>query len=171
MNNLKIENANIIYKNFAGTRDTYHPGKRNFTVELDEAEADALEADGWNVRRKPSKANPDVVINSLPVDVRFDFFPPKVVMIGESSKKVTYLDETTVGQLDTAAIVNVDLMIRPREWTAVGKSGIKAYLKTAYITIEEDDLDLKYADLLNDSGNYISHNGTDDEVEGDHLPF
>lgn len=171
MNNLKIENAHIMYKNFAGTRDTYHPGKRNFSVELSDEEATALEADGWNVRRKPSKADPDVIINSLPVDVRFDVFPPKVVMIGESSKKVTYLDETTVGQLDTAAIVNIDLMIRPREWTAVGKSGIKAYLKTAYITIEEDDLDLKYADLLNDAGNYISGNTADDEVDGDQLPF
>ena len=91
-------------------------------------------------------------------------------MIGESSKRVTYLDEVTVGQLDTAAIKNVDLMIRPREWSAAGKSGVKAYLKTAYITIEEDDLDLKYAALLED----VMQNGachSQSDSDGEDVPF
>lgn len=170
MDNLKIENAHVIYKNFAGNRDQYHPGKRSFSIELDDSEAAALEADGWNVRRRPTKSDPDVIINTIPVELRFDIFPPKIVMIGESSKRVTYLDEVTVGQLDTAAIKNVDLMIRPREWSAAGKSGVKAYLKTAYITIEEDDLDLKYAALLEDAmQNGACH--TQSDSDGEDVPF
>ena len=169
MDNLKIEDAHILYKNFSGTRDQYNPGRRGFSVELEQDDAAVLENDGWNIRHRPSKADPDVIIHTLPVQLRFDVMPPKIVMIGETSKRVTYLDESTVGQLDTAAIKNIDLMIRPRVWNAVGKSGVKAYLKTAYITIEEDDLDLKYADLLNDFGSEPAHDiATDDD---DTVPF
>lgn len=151
MENLKIENATIVYKNFAGTRDEYHPGRRTFHVVLDEEEAAALEADGWNVRTKPSKADPEVMFRTLPVEARFDNYPPKIVMIGETSKRVTFLDVSTVGQLDTAAIKTIDLMISPSKWTAAGRTGTKAYLKTMYVTIEEDDLDMKYAALLDEA--------------------
>ena len=173
MDNLKIENAHIIYKNFAGNRDQYHPGRRSFSVSLEAADADVLEADGWNIRRRPNKADPDVIINTLPVEARFDNFPPKVVMIGEASKRVTFLDENTIGQLDTAAIKNIDLMISPSAWNAAGRSGIKAYLKTAYVTIEEDDLDLKYAALLADAAKENANAAAEvpsDEDDSD-VPF
>lgn len=172
MDNLKIENAHIIYKNFAGNRDQYHPGRRSFSVVLEEADANILEADGWNVRHRPSKADPDEIIHTLPVEARFDNFPPRVVMIGETSKRVTFLDENTIGQLDTAAIKNFDLLISPSRWTAAGKTGIKAYLKTAYVTIEEDDLDLKYAALLEEAAKSAAIAPVDSEPEDDSdVPF
>lgn len=172
MDNLKIENAHIIYKNFAGNRDQYHPGRRSFSVVLEEADANILEADGWNVRHRPSKADPDEIIHTLPVEARFDNFPPRVVMIGETSKRVTFLDENTIGQLDTAAIKNFDLLISPSRWAAAGKTGIKAYLKTAYVTIEEDDLDLKYAALLEEAAKSAAVAPVDSESEDDSdVPF
>ena len=172
MDNLKIENAHIIYKNFSGNRDQYHPGRRSFSVVLEEADANILEADGWNIRHRPSKADPDEIIHTLPVEARFDNFPPRVVMIGETSKRVTFLDESTIGQLDTAAIKNFDLLISPSKWTAAGKTGIKAYLKTAYVTIEEDDLDLKYAALLEEAAKAASASPVDSEPEDDSdVPF
>ena len=173
MDNLKIENAHIIYKNFSGNRDQYHPGRRSFSVVLEEADANILEADGWNVRHRPSKADPDEIIHTLPVEARFDNFPPRVVMIGETSKRVTFLDENTIGQLDTAAIKNFDLLINPSRWTAAGKTGIKAYLKTAYVTIEEDDLDMKYSALLSAYAKALSEKlDTPEEPEDDSdVPF
>lgn len=170
MENLKIENASIVYKNFAGTRDEYHPGRRTFHVVLDDEEAAALEADGWNVRTKPSKADPEVMFHTLPVEARFDNYPPKIVVISESSKKVTFLDESNVSRLDSAAIKTIDLMLSPSKWTNGGRSGIKAYLKTAYVTIEEDDLDLKYAALLDEAAKANEKYPVSD-ADDDTVPF
>jgi hypothetical protein len=64
-----------------------------------------------------------------------------------TSRGRTNLGEAEVDLLDWADITNVDLIVRPYEWTVSGKSGIKAYLQAIYVTIEEDALELKYADL------------------------
>jgi hypothetical protein len=49
--------------------------------------------------------------------------------------------------LDWVDIINVDLIVRPYAWTVNQKSGVKAYLQSLYVTIEEDPLEIKYSDL------------------------
>jgi hypothetical protein len=34
--------------------------------------------------------------------------------------------------------------VRPYAWDVNGKTGVKAYLKTLFVTIDEDALELKY---------------------------
>lgn len=145
-NNLTIENAKILFRNFSGKEARFNPaGQRNFCVILDDDNlAKRLVKDGWSVKYLRPREEGDPEQPYLKVKVRFENRPPKIVLISSSGK--TTLDEENVNILDWADISNVDLIINPYNWDVNGKSGITAYLKTMYVTIEEDEFEKKYAD-------------------------
>jgi len=148
-NTVLMEGVRIIFRNFAGKEGQYNrEGDRNFAVLLDEPTAEAMAADGWNVKwLKPREDDEDETTQAyLPVSLSFGKGrPPRVVMI--TSRGRTTLDEDMIELLDWADITNVDLIVRPYEWTVSNKSGIKAYLQSIYVTVEEDELERKYAEL------------------------
>lgn len=141
-----IEGAQVIFRNFSGAASQYNrEGDRNFAVILDPGTADAMTKDGWNVKTLEPREEGDDLVYYLPVAVSYKNRPPKIVMITSTSR--VNLDESSVGTLDWARFENVDIIVNPFAWEVNDKSGIKAYLKTMFVTIEEDDLERKYAQM------------------------
>jgi hypothetical protein len=142
-----FEDADIIFKNFAGKEKPMNEkGKRNFVLKLSEVQAAALIRDGFNVKYLTSKeeGEPDQAI--LKINVNFKNPPgPKCVMIGSKGK--TTLDVDLVEMLDYVEFDKADIIITPYQYTMNGRQGISAYLKSIYVTIVEDALERKYADV------------------------
>lgn len=142
--NINISDARIGFRNFSGKEGQYNPaGNRNFVVFLDDIKvAKDLEAEGWNIRwlkpREPDEEEQPI----LPVKVAFGAYPPKIVLVSE--KGLTPIGEDDISILDWADIKNVDLTIRPYNYNVQGKTGVKAYLKVMYVTIQEDRWESKY---------------------------
>lgn len=149
-NNIRIEGAKLIRKNFRGEAGDFNEaGKRNFGVLLDEELALDLIEDGWNVKHlRPREDDPDQYEQPwLPVKVKFHPYPPIAMLINSRGK--IRLTEDTIDQLDWSILTNCDLIIRPYNYPAIlGRpAGVSAYLKAIYATISEDDFANKYADI------------------------
>ena len=141
-----VEDARLIFKNFNGKEDKYNrEGDRNFSVILTPDVAEQMLADGWNVRSLDAREEGDEDTYYIQVAVSFKNRPPRVVVITSTGR--TNLSESTLGMLDYADIRTCDLIARGYLWDVNGKSGTKAYLQSLFVTIEEDALERKYAQM------------------------
>lgn len=144
--NIVIENARIGFRNFSGEEGRFNPkGRRNFCVFLDPELGETLQDDGWNIKWLEPREEGDEKQAFLQVAVSYKNIPPKIVQI--TSRGQTFLDEDMVSVLDWAEIENVDIIIRPYNWEVNGKKGVKAYVKSMYVTIFEDEFAHKYNDI------------------------
>jgi len=146
-NTILFENAELKFLNFRGIAGQYNrEGDRNFCVMInDEQLLKRMEKEGWNIKRLKAREEGDEERPYIQVSVKFTGRPPRVVMI--TSRGHTDLSEETVGLLDHADIANVDLIVRPYDWEVNGRGGKKAYLKSIFVTINEDYLEQKYAEV------------------------
>ena len=134
------------FRNFSGEERKFNnAGKRNFCLFLEQDLADDLEEDGWNVRYLDPRDEGDDPIPYLSVAINYGVKPPKIVTV--TSRGQTILDEEDIHILDWAEFEKVDLMINGSAWEINGKSGVKGYVDTMYITISENELELMYNDI------------------------
>lgn len=145
---INLENVRIGFRNFEGREGKFNKaGDRSFAVFLDMETANQLDAEGWNVKYpKPMEDQVDPYGDTrepyLQVSVSFDFYPPNIFLISDNNP--TRISGDEVAMLDWAEILNVDLVLRPYEWSVNKNSGIKAYLKSGYFTIVTDKFASKY---------------------------
>jgi len=193
LNNILLEGVKIPIhmRNFAGKKGDYNPaGRRNFCVFLDilvpvdanyrggqgvvtapaigpgffTMVAYLMEDDGWNVKWLEPKEEGVDRIPYLPVEVRYENIPPKVVIISKRGK--TLLAESDLHILDFAEIATADVLVNPYQWDVHGKSGVKAYAKSLYVTIAEDELESKYYNLPDAAIDAIGGCGNCDVCDG-----
>ena len=145
---ITIEGARIIFRNFSGEEGQFNPkGNRNFCVLIDPDLAEKLIEDGWKVKYLKPREDEEGPQAYLQVKVNFGKGkPPICVLVTSKNKKK--LTEDEVSMLDWVEIKNVDLIINPYNYELRdGTRGVKAYLKSIYVTIVEDELELKYRDV------------------------
>jgi len=140
---LMLENVRLIFRNFAGVQTKFNEeGKRNFCVLLDTDIANKLKAEGWNVRWSEARDEGDEAQGYMQVTVSYDNYPPTITLVSNKNKSVMRVED--LAMLDWAEIAKADLVIRPYKWKVNDNEGIKAYLKSAYFTLEDDPLAEKY---------------------------
>lgn len=159
-----IEGARIGFRNFEGAEGRYNPkGNRNFVIFLPTDIAQEMEKDAFLIKWLVSDEydEPQAILH---VAVAFGNYPPNVVLVSDG--KLSRLDETNINILDFADLENVDLTVRGYTWSAQGKTGVKAYLKTGYFTLRLDPLAAKYSDSLDSAQESVGGCGDCDVCDG-----
>lgn len=144
-NILEIEDARIIYRNFAGEGSKFNrEGDRNFAVIIpDEETKEILVENGWTVKIKPPRDEYEEPFMFLPVKIKFNSRGPAAYVV--SGDSVTRLSEDTIHMLDEIDIASVDMDIRPYDWEVNGKTGRSAYLQAINVIQNIDRFGARYA--------------------------
>ena len=151
-----FKGVRLIFKNFKGERSTYNTeGSRSFNIPLDHELAAELVELGYNVRYpKPNpKIDPeqDTRLPRLEVTVssEHDFIKPNVrifMVDGDNVTRIPNNDLKQIDMLDSMALGECDIQVNPYRWvmdkgTDYERSGIKCYLASAYLTIDNRNVD------------------------------
>lgn len=158
---LQIDDARVIFKNFEGRGDKFNrEGDRNFSLLIEDPDtADALIAEGWNVRIKPGRDEDEGPFMRLPVKVKFTDYGPNVYLV--TGDRRNELDEESIACLDNIDIESIDMDIRPYDWEVNGKTGRTAYLQSMQVVQRIDRFAARYAGMR----------GNDIDGKRDSLPF
>lgn len=147
---LQIDDARIIFKNFEGRGDKFNrEGDRNFSLLIEDPNtADALLAEGWNVKIKDGRDEDDGPFMRLPVKVKFTDYGPNVYLV--SGDRRVELDEESIDCLDNIDIESVDMDVRPYDWDVNGRTGRTAYLQSMEVVQRIDRFAARYANMKDD---------------------
>lgn len=173
--NLNVENAVLLFKNFAGEPTRVNPagGKRTFNLVLNQEYAEKLHAQSWNVKAREVKDQ--IAEDERALTVNFDTymqqyqgqfdhvmffteivvnenseFPPKIYKVSEfnGEKTMAIIPPDQWYRLDKEQLMNVDLVIHPYTHgrSIANPDAKKGYLKTLYaMAMPVNDFNGKYA--------------------------
>lgn len=145
---ITVRDAKMAKRNFEGRATKFKeagPDARGFLLILTKEMYDEFLAGGLNVKEMPARPeyDEDEPLRYLPVAIGYKIKPPRVVLV--TSKGKVNLGEDAVAVVDWVDIDKVDLIFNVAHWKGTGdKGGIKCWLKTIFITINEDELEAEY---------------------------
>lgn len=147
-----IEDAKLLFRNFAGLEKPFNSaGDRNFCVVLDKERAERMKAIGWRIKQlKPRDDEPDTE-GDYYMQVKVNYKtgrPPRCVQITSGNRVELGTDEVML--FDAADIKKADLIINGY-WSDMAGGGYSAYLKTIFVTLNEDDLERMYAETAEEA--------------------
>lgn len=142
---LKLENTQLIFRNFSGKESEYNrSGERSTGVVVPPEKLEEAINGGWNVKELPPRDPQDQPLYYINAKVRFDNFPPTIYLVLPDHKPVKLENAEDTNQIDHTEICNVDAILSPYDWSVRGQSGRTAYIKTLYVNVIEDDFAEKY---------------------------
>ena len=166
---INITEGKIAYSNFSGSPTQYNPegGARSVTYVIPDGIADGLIKEGWKIRKQEF----DDGTSRYLLDASFLFRTrngqprdPKIYIVRDN--RLIHVTEDTADALDRADIVSVDAVIAASHWEYAGRSGIKAYVNSMYLTIKENPIDEKYRKMMEEAEAEVPDISSSDE-----LPF
>lgn len=139
---LVVEDAEIIqaFSNFRGLANRYNAeGCRNFCLVVPPELADQMAAEGWNVKYTKPRNDEYEPEPYIQVNISWKLYAPSVNFITSGGE--TAVDESVIGQLDTAEIEKIDICINPSYRTKDdGSTGIKGYVQSMDVWLYEDPI-------------------------------
>lgn len=153
--NLQINNARIIFKNFAGEPSKYNrEGDRNFALVIDGDDIyNQLMCEKneygvpWNIKVNEPKEDGDTPLMYMKVRVKFNGRGPSVYLV--SGERHSKLGEDIIAELDDTDIQYVNLDIRPYDDIINGKPFRAAYLVSMEVIQNIDRFAARYAEENN----------------------
>lgn len=149
-----FEGCSIHFKNFSGEPGRFNPaGKRSFALRLTEEEADKLEREGWNIKRREPREEGDDWFIYTNVNVNMDSkWPPRIRFApghweGDElvlEAPLTDMDADTVGMLDSLRIIDCSCTLNAVEWEIQGNHGTKGYLQSMIAIFQSDPIEARY---------------------------
>lgn len=166
-----LKGVQIVYRNFEGREEEFNKkGDRYFHVLLDPYTADILEKEGYNIKRKPALEEGGEEWIHMKVKVNFKGRPPTVALISKRKGTRNTLTEDTVELADHADFDSIDLVISPYDWKLKsGQTGRTAYLQIFYGILYESELDLLYAQYIEEAESEALEDGVLEDVGMDEL--
>lgn len=164
--NATLEEVRIGFRNFSGKAGKFNAeGDRNFVIFLDDDVAEQMAKDGWSIKTLNPRDPEDEPQPFVKVKLNYRFRPPRVFLVTSQNK--TALDESMLDILDWVDIKQSDVIIRPYHYDVNGKTGVTAYLQAIYVTIVEDDLHRKYAEVPDSAQSATLEIEGGDVIEGE----
>lgn len=146
--NVTLYDVRLIFKNFSGKAGMFNAeGERSFGIALPQDIADSMSALGWPVKLLKAREEGDLPQPYISVKVKYtpNSRPPKATLV--TSKGKNPLDENLISTIDYADIISSDVILRAYQYDFNGNQGVTAYLNSIFVTIREDELDLKYSEV------------------------